>query len=56
MKTVSNDLHVLQICTKYEKHFPKMQRDVGMAVLKPTQTRYMAGSVQTMRGVGGLRK
>ena len=31
---------------KYEKHFPKMYRDVGMAVLKTTQTRYMDGSVQ----------
>ena len=35
--------------SKYEKHFPKMYRDVGMAVPKPTQTtqtRYMNGSVQ----------
>ena len=31
---------------KYEKHFPKMHRDVGMAVPKTTQTRYMDGSVQ----------
>ena len=31
---------------KYEKHFPKMYRDVGMAVPKTTQTRYMDGSVQ----------
>ena len=30
---------------KYEKHFPKMYRDVGMAVPKTTQTRYMDGSV-----------
>ena len=28
------------------KHFPKMYRDVGMAVPKTTQTRYMDGSVQ----------
>ena len=35
-------------CTKlykYEKHFPKMYGDVGMAVPKTTQTRYMDGSV-----------
>ena len=31
---------------KYEKHFPKMYRNVGMAVPKTTQTRYMDGSVQ----------
>ena len=31
---------------KYEKHFPKMYRDVGMVVPKTTQTRYMDGSVQ----------
>ena len=31
---------------KYEKHFPKMYRDVGMAVPKTIQTRYMGGSVQ----------
>jgi len=31
---------------KYEKHFPKMYRDVGMALPKTTQTRYMDGSVQ----------
>ena len=33
-------------CIKYEKHFPKMYRNVGMAVPKTTQTRYMDGSVQ----------
>ena len=32
--------------SKYEKHFPKMYRDVGMTVPKTTQTRYMNGSVQ----------
>ena len=32
-------------CIKYEKHFPKMYGDVGMAVPKTTQTRYMDGSV-----------
>ena len=31
---------------KYEKHFPKMEKDVGMTVPKTTQTRYMDGSVQ----------
>ena len=31
---------------KYEKHFPKMYRDVGMAVPKTTQTSYMDGTVQ----------
>ena len=31
---------------KYEKHFPKMYGDVGMAVPKTIQTRYMDGSVQ----------
>ena len=31
---------------KYEKHFPKMYRNVGMVVPKTTQTRYMDGSVQ----------
>ena len=31
---------------KYEKHFPKMYKDVGMAVPKTTQTRYVDGSVQ----------
>ena len=34
------------IYIKYEKHFPKMYGDVGMAVPKITQTRYMDGSVQ----------
>ena len=31
---------------KYEKHFQKMYRDVGMAVQKTTETRYRDGSVQ----------
>ena len=35
------------VINKYEKHFPKMLRDVGMAAVpKTTQTRYMDGSVQ----------
>ena len=37
----------VQSIVKYEKHFPKMLRDVGMAAVpKTTQTRYMDGSVQ----------
>ena len=31
---------------KYEKHFQKMYRDVGMAVPKTTKTRCRDGSVQ----------
>ena len=31
---------------KYEKHFQKMYRDVGMAVPKTTETRCRDGSVQ----------
>ena len=31
---------------KYEKHFQKMHRDVGMAVPKTTETRCRDGSVQ----------
>ena len=31
---------------KYEKHFQKMYRDVGMAVQKTTETRCRDGSVQ----------
>ena len=33
-------------CLKYEKHFQKMYRDVGMAVPKTTETRCRDGSVQ----------
>ena len=33
-------------CNKYEKHFQKMYRDVGMAVPKTTETRCRDGSVQ----------
>ena len=32
---------------KYEKHFQKMYRDVGMAVPKTTETRCRDGSVQS---------
>ena len=52
-QTVSDATHVPMteqevqcIIDKYEKHFPKMYGDVGMAVPKTTQTRYMDGSVQ----------
>ena len=40
--TVQQKMHA----NKYETHFPKMLKDVGMAVPKTTQTRYMDGSVQ----------
>ena len=40
------NIKLLLVVLKYEKHFPKMYRDVGMAVPKTTQTRYMDGSVQ----------
>ena len=39
-------LVLIPIFLKYEKHFPKLYGDVGMAVPKTTQTRYMDGSVQ----------
>ena len=34
------------LCIKYEKHFQKMYRDVGMAVPKTKETRCRDGSVQ----------
>ena len=36
----------LNIQNKYEKHFQKMYRDVGMAMPKTTETRCRNGSVQ----------
>ena len=39
-------VHVPASNALYEKHFPKMYEDVGMAVPKTTQTRYMDGIVQ----------
>ena len=42
-------LHIYLYCVyiyKYEKHFQKMYRDVGMAVPKTTETRCRDGSVQ----------
>ena len=45
--TVSNwSTHTRYIIVKYEKHFQKMYRDVGMAVPKTTETRCRDGSVQ----------
>ncbi len=41
---------------KYEKHFPKMYRDVGMAVLKTTETRCRDGSVQARQVIKRLHK
>ena len=39
---------------KYEKHFQKMYRDVGMAVPKSTETRCRDGSVQERQGIQTL--
>ena len=41
---------------KYEKHFPKMLRDVGMAVPKTTETRCRDGSVQARQVIKRLHK
>ena len=41
---------------KYEEHFPKMLRDVGMAVPKTTETRCRDGSVQARQVIKGLHK
>ena len=39
---------------KYEKHFQKMYRDVGMAVPKTTETRCRDGSVQARQVIQRL--
>ena len=39
---------------KYEKHFQKMYRDVGMAVPKTTETRCRDGSVQGRHAIQRL--
>ena len=39
-------LYKKKYTNEYEKHFPKMSRDVGMAVPKTTETRCRDGSVQ----------
>ena len=41
---------------KYEKHFPKMLRDVGMAVPKTTETRCRDGSIQARQVIKRLHK
>ena len=43
-------------CIKYEKHFPKMKKDVGMAVPKTTETRCRDGSVQARQVIKRLHK
>ena len=40
---------------KYEKHFQKMYRDVGMAVPKTTETRCRDGNVQGRHVIQRLR-
>ena len=42
-------LYKKKYTNKYEKHFPKMLRDVGMAVPKTTETRCKDGSVQAIQ-------
>ena len=44
------------VIIKYEKHFPKMLRDVGMAVPKTTETRCRDGSVQARQDIKRLHK
>ena len=40
-----------------KRHFPKMLKDVGMAVPKPPKVdMYVDGSVQATQGIGGLHK
>ena len=48
--------NVTVIIYKYEKHFPKMYRDVGMAVPKTTETRCRDGSVQARQDIKRLHK
>ena len=45
-KILFNGTLVQKKANKYEKHFQKMYRDVGMAVPKTTETRCRDGSVQ----------
>ena len=49
-------LYKKKYTNKYEKHFPKMSRDVGMAVPKTTETRYRDGSVQARQDIKRLHK
>ena len=43
-----------QYIYKYEKHFQKMYRDVGMVVPKTTETRCRDGSVQARQVIQRL--
>ena len=49
-------LYKKKYTNKYEKHFPKMLRDVGMAVPKTTETRCRDGSVQARQVIKRLNK
>ena len=49
-------LYKKKYTNKYEKHFPKMERDVGMAVPKTTETRCRDGSVQARQVIKRLHK
>ena len=49
-------LYKKKYTNKYEKHFPKMLRDVGMAVPKTTETRCRDGSVQARQVIKRLHK
>ena len=49
-------LYKKKYTNKYEKHFPKMLRDVGMAVPKTTETRCRDGSVQVRQVIKRLHK
>ena len=49
-------LYKKKYTNKYEKHFPKMWRDVGMAVPKTTETRCRDGSVQARQVIKRLHK
>ena len=49
-------LYKKKYTNKYEKHFPKMSRDVGMEVPKTTETRCRDGSVQARQVIKRLHK
>ena len=49
-------LYKKKYTNKYEKHFPKLLRDVGMAVPKTTETRCRDGSVQARQVIKRLHK
>ena len=55
----NHPLHLLckkKYASKNEKHFPKMLRDVGMAVPKTTETRCRDGSGQARQVIKRLHK